>query len=356
MSNDKLKNKISNMKNRILSLIFAAALCLCIKPVNAFDRAYTMGDKIDSSPLIVYANVLEARELVVKKKKVKDQEEIVGDYLYRLKVLEVVKGSSRIKEITVIQSPEFRADLRYFAEGQNVIVFLKPNNSSGKVLSRYRLPKRAYYECFANKQGVVEVSDSSREFYLGSIKKYISAKRAKRSKRAAEWASLLINAPDELKENALLELSTRPYYPALNTFVRYLGEENLTSLAYKNLKNFPPNSLEARLDSLMKFQKSDSRLVKVNLLKLVSHIHDDKVFKFLQRSLKDDKFEVRATAAQSLEGWTDKKAVKSLKKALNDDDDYVRQAAYQALIAQGFKIEKREDFRYKILQEPGKKN
>ena len=200
------------------------------------------------------------------------------------------------------------------------------------------------------------VSDSSRDFYLGSIKKYLSAKRAKRSKRAAEWASLLVNAPDELKENALLELSARPYYPALNTFMRYLGEENLTSLAYKNLKNFPSDSLEVRLDSLMKFWKSDSRLVKVNLLKLVSPIHDDKVFKFLQRSLKDDKFEVRATAAQSLEGWTDKKAVKSLKKALNDDDDYVRQAAYQALTKQGFQIEKKDDFRYKILQEPGKKN
>ncbi len=344
------------MKNKLIPLIFAAAVCFSIRPALGFDRVYTMGDKIDSSPLIVYANVAEIRELTVNRKKAKDQEEIVGDYLYRLKVLEIVKGSPRIKEINVIQSPEFRADPRYFTEGQNVIAFLRPNSLSGKFLSRYRLPRMSYYECFANKQGAVAVSDSSREFYLGSIKKYISAKRAKRSRRAAEWASLLENAPDELKENALLELSTKAYYPALNTFVRHLGEENLTSLAYKNLKNFPPDSLEARLDSLMKFQKSDSRLVKVNLLKLVSHIHDDKVFKFLQRSLKDDKFEVRATAAKSLEGWTDKKAVKSLKKALNDDDDYVRNAAYEVLIKQGFKIEKNEGFRYKILQEPGKKN
>jgi hypothetical protein len=342
------------MKKRILLLIFAAVVCLSLKPANAFDRVYTMGDKIDSSPLIVYANVAEIRELVVKSKKTKDQEEIVGDYLYHLKIMEVVKGSPRIKEISVIQSPEFRADPRYFTEGQNVIAFLKPNSLSGKFLSRYRLPRIVYYECFANKQGMMVLSDSTREFYLGSIKKYISAKRAKKSKRAAEWASLLENAPDELKENALLELSSKPFYPALNTFVRYLGQENLTSLAYKNLKNFPSDSLEARLDSLMKFWKSDSRLVKVNLLKLVSHIHDDKVFKFLQRSLKDDKFEVRATAAQSLEGWTDKKAVKSLKKALNDDDDYVRQAAYQALTKQGFKIEKKDDLTYKILQEPKK--
>lgn len=344
------------MKNKIIifGFVFILPLILLQHKALAFDRAYTMGDKIDSSPLIVYANVLEARELVVKKKKVKDQEEIVGDYLYRLKVLEVVKGNPRIKEVRVIQSPEFRADPRYFAEGQNVIAFLKPNSLSGKFLSRYRLPRMVYYECFANKQGVMSVSDSSREFYLGSIKKYFSAKRARRSARPALWASLLENSPDELKENALLELSTRPYYPALNTFVRYLGEENLTSLAYKNLKNFPPDSLEARLDSLMRFWKSDSRLVKVNLLKLVSPIHDNKVFKFLQKSLKDDKFEVRATAAKSLEGWTDKKAVKSLKKALNDDDDYVRQAAYEALTKQGFQIEKKDDLTYKILQEPGK--
>ena len=136
------------MKNRILSLIFAAVLCLCTKPANAFDRAYTMGDKIDSSPLIVYANVLEVRELVVKKKKAKDQEEIVGDYLYRLKVLEVVKGSPRIKEVTVIQSPEFRADPRYFTEGQNVIAFLKSNSLSGKFLSRYRLPRKGLLRMF----------------------------------------------------------------------------------------------------------------------------------------------------------------------------------------------------------------
>lgn len=344
------------MKNKIILLIFTAAACFSIRPVMGFDRAYTMGDKIDSSPLIVYASVLEAKELAVRNKKSKDQDELVGDYFYRLKVLEVVKGSSRIKEISVIQSPEFRTDPRYFVEGQNVIAFLKPNSLSGKFLSRYRLPRRTYYECFANKQGAVAVSDSDQDFYLGGIKRYLSAKRAKRSKRTAEWASLLENAPDELKENALLELSARPYYPALNVFVRHLGQENLTSLAYKNLKNFPSDSLEVRLDSLMKFQKSDSRLVKVNLIKLVSHIHDDKVFKFLQRSLKDEKFEVRATAAQSLEGWTDKKAVKSLKKALNDDDDYVRQAAYQALTKQGFQIEKKDDLTYKILQEPGKKN
>ncbi|MDQ7797683.1 MAG: HEAT repeat domain-containing protein [Candidatus Edwardsbacteria bacterium] len=344
------------MKNKTILSIILSTLWLSAQPVRAFDRVYTMGDKIDSSPLIVYANVQEAKELAAKKKKNSGPEEIVGDYLYRLKVLEVVKGSPKIKEVMVIQSPEFRADPRYFTLGQNVIAFLKPNSLSGKFLTRYGLPRMSYYECFANKQGMLAVADSSREFYLGSIKKYLSAKRAKRSKRAAEWVSLLENAPDELKENALLELSTRPYYPAMNIFIRCLGEENLTTLAHKNLKLFPPDSLEARLDSLMKFQKSDSRLVKVNLIKLVSPIHDDKVFKFLQRSLKDDKFEVRATAAQSLEGWTDKKAVKSLKKALDDDDDYVRSAAYEALTKQGFRIEKKDDLTYKILQEPGKKN
>jgi len=342
------------MKNKIISLMAAAIVCFSIRPALGFDRVYTLGDKIDSSPLIVYANVAEVRELMVKSKKAKNQEEIVGDYLYRLKVMETVKGSPKLREVTVIQSPEFRADPRYFAEGQKVVVYLKPNALSGKFLSRFNLPRKTYYECFANKQGLAVISDSSQGNYLGSIKKYISAKRAKRSKRAAEWAALLENSPDELKENALLELSSRPYYPAMNSFIKYLGEENLTSLAYKNLANMPADSLEPRLDSLMKFQKSESRLVKVNLLKLVSAIHDDKVFKFLQKSLKDEKFEVRATAAKSLEGWTDKKAVKSLKKALNDDDDYVRSAAYDALTKQGFQIEKRDDLTYKIVQEPTK--
>jgi hypothetical protein len=344
------------MKKNILLSILAVVTCFPKGPVLGFDRVYTMGDKIDSSPLIVYANVVEVRELIVKSKKNKDQEEIVGDYLYRLKVMEVVKGNSKLKEVTVIQTPEFRADPRYFTEGQNVVAFLKANTLSSKFLARYRLSKKAYYECFANKQGVLVLSDSGKDFYVKSINRYISAKRAKRSKRPAAWASLLEDSPDELKENALLELSVRAYYPAINMFIRYLGDDNLTSLAYKNLANMPADSLESRLDSLMKFQKTDSRLVKVNLLKLVSGMHDDKVFKFLQKSLKDEKFEVRATAAKSLEGWTDKKAVKSLKKALNDDDDYVRSAAYEALTKQGFQIEKKDDLTYKIIQEPVKNN
>lgn len=324
----------------------------------AFERVYTMGDKIESSQLIAYARVAEARELVPKGKAAAAiDKEIVGDYMYRLEIGEVIKGRLKTREAVVVQSPEYRADPRYFTEGQTVLVFLKNAGLSARFLSRYGLPRKSsYYETFANKQGVVALTDSNADYFLGSVKKYLSAKRAKRSQRPAAWASLLENSPDELKECALMELSSGPYYPALDLFIKYLGEEYLTSLAYKNLKLFPPDTLEARLETLMRYQKTDSRLVKVNLIKTISSIHDNDVFKFLQKSLKDDKFEVRATAAAGLEKWTDKKAVKSLKKALDDDDDYVRMAAYQALTSQGFKIEKNADSTYKIIQEPNKNN
>ncbi len=340
------------MKKSIGHLLAGILLAvLWMKPASGFDRAYTIGDKIDASSLVVYAEAAEVRELTAGKKN-RGGEELAGDYLYRLKVLKVLKGDTRLSEVVVVQSPEFRAEPRYFTGGQRTVAFLNNAKLTAKFRSKYRLPAKVYYECFANKQGVVAVTDSIGDLYINGIQRYLSAKRAKKAKRAGAWASLLEDTPDELKENALLELSGAPYYPAVDVFIRLLGEESLTWLAYKNLAQMPADSLEPRLDALMKLQKSDSRLVKVNLIKLVSPIHDDQVFKLLQRSLKDDKFEVRATAAKSLEGWTDKKAVKSLKKALNDDDDYVRQAAAEALAKQGFAIEEREGRRYRITSEP----
>lgn len=338
-------------KNIICNLAGVLLAGLWMKPASAFDRAYTIGDKIDASALVVYVETAEVRELTSGKKSLVG-EELAGDYLYRLKVLKVLKGDIRLSEAVVVQSPEFRAEPRYFTVGQRTVAFLKNAKLTTRFRSKYRLPSQAYYECFANKQGVTAVSDSIRDRYLTGIQRYLAAKRVKKANRAGAWASLLEDSPDELKENALLELSSAPYYPAIDAFVRHLGQEYLTSLAYKNLAQMAVDSLEPRLDSLMKLQKSDSRLVKVNLIKLVSPIHDGQVFKLLQRSLKDEKFEVRATAAKSLEGWTDKKSVKSLKKALNDEDDYVRQAAAEALAKQGFAIEEREGRRYRITSEP----
>jgi hypothetical protein len=163
---------------------------------------------------------------------------------------------------------------------------------------------------------------------------------------------LLETGPDEIRETALTELSAAPYYPALRSYVRYLGSENLSTLAAQNLLKFTPDSLVPYLDSLMIYKKSKARIVRINLLKVLAPLRQEQVFKHLLKSLKDDDFEVRACAAKGLEGWSDKKAVKSLKKALADEDDYVRNAAYEALVKQGFKIEKLEDARYKIVSEP----
>lgn len=333
-------------------LLCALSALVIASAAPAFERVYTLGDKINGSKLVVLAKVVESRELLPAKRPA--GEEIVGDYLYRLEVREVLKGTGKPGEVAVIQSPEYRADTRYYQPDSLVLAFLNPSKQSGRFLSKYRLGRRTYYRNFAQRQGTVVVGDSSAPLYARGIALFADAQRTKARQRMAKWAALLELNVMDLKESALAEMMAKPYYPARDAFITCLADDNLTSYACKNLSLLAPDSLADRLDLLLLLAKTGSRRVRVNVTKLVAPLRDDRVFKLLQKSLKDDQFEIRATAAKGLENWKDKKAVKSLKKALGDEDDFVRNAAYEALTKQGFVIEKKEDGYYKILKEAGK--
>ncbi len=354
-------NRMTNDEERIMKREdvmrrVVSALCVSIAASGMLlaapsGRQYNLGDKANGARQIVLAKVAEVRELAQGNKS--NDGEIVGDYLYRLQVRELLKGKDKAGEIWVVQSPEYRKDKRYYQQDSLVIAFLVPASLSGRFRAKYKLGQQRYYENYAQTQGTMSIDDSAAAFYARGIRSYLAAKQAKKKDRMAKWSALLdLNIPD-LKESALSEMMGTPYYPAKDAFIKCLVDENLTAYATKNLLQLAPDSLADRLDMLL-LQKTDSRRVKVNLLKLVAPLQDDRVFKLLQQSLKDDNFEVRATAAKGLEHWTGKKAVKSLKKALGDEDDYVRDAACQALTKQGFTIEKKDDGYYKITQEPKK--
>jgi hypothetical protein len=331
-------------------LLMIVSMLLAAAPGRAFERVYSLGDKIDGSRLIVLAKVAEVRELAPAKRPAGEQ--VVGDYLYRLEVRDVLKGVGKPREVIVIHSPEFRSDKRCYLPDSLVIAFLNPNGLSDRFLRAYRLGRRPYHRNFAQRQGTLVVGDSTAPLHAEAIRRYLAAKQAKPRQRPAKWAALLDLDVPELKESALSELTAAPYYPARDAFITCLADENLTSYACKNLALLSPDSLYDRLDMLLLLSRTDSRRVRVNLLKLVAPLRDDRVFKLLQKSLKDEQFEVRATAAKGLEHWNDKKAVKSLKKALGDEDDFVRNAAYEALTKQGFKIEQKDDGYYRIISEP----
>ena len=336
---------------RRILLVLCGALLLATG-ARAFDRVYSLGDKINGAKLIVLAKVVEARELVPGGKPAEG--EIVGDYLYRLRVRELLKGKDRSAEILVVQSPEYRKDKRFYQQDSLVIAFLTPTTLSGRFRAKYKLAPQPYYESYLQRQGTITIDDSAAALYAQGIRGYLAAKQAKKRERMAKWAALLDLNIAELKESALSEMMGTPYYPGKDAYIKCLVDEDLTAYATKNLQLLAPDSLADRLDMLLLLQKKDSRRVRANMLKLVGPIQDDRVFKLLQKSLKDDNFEIRAIAAKGLEHWSGKKAVKSLKKALDDDDDYVRGAAYEALTKQGFKIEKKTDGYYKILEEPKK--
>ncbi len=322
----------------------------------ALDQQYMLGEKIDGAKTVVLMTSGPVREIKQPAAKGSTEGDITADYLYTLSVSDYIKypgkQKPKNKTILVLQNTERITAERYFKEGCQYIVFLKPAEVPTKYRVKNKLPKGIYQQLWHGKQGLVAVEDSAAIVYIKSIKSYLEAKRTKPRERTAKWTALLETGPDEIRETALTELSAAPYYPALRSYVRYLGSENLSTLAAQNLLKFMPDSLVPYLDSLMIYKKSKARIVRINLLKVLAPLRQEQVFKHLLKSLKDDDFEVRACAAKGLEGWSDKKAVKSLKKALADEDDYVRNAAYEALVKQGFKIEKLEDARYKIVSEP----
>lgn len=326
------------------------SMLLLTAPGRAFERVYSLGEKIDGARLIVLARVAEVRELAPAKPPAGEQ--VVGDYLYRLEVRDVLKGGGKPREVIVVHSPEFRSDKRCYLPDSLVVAFLNPNSLSTRFLKACQLARKPYYKNFAQRQGTLVVGAAAAPLYADGIRRYLAAQQAKPRQRPAKWAALLDLDIADLKETALSELMAAPYYPARDAFITCLADENLTSYACKNLAQLSPDSLYDRLDMLLLLSRTDSRRVRVNLLKLVAPLRDDRVFKLLQKSLKDEQFEVRATAAKGLEHWNDKKAVKSLKKALGDEDDFVRNAAYEALTKQGFRIEKKDDGYYRIISEP----
>lgn len=317
----------------------------------AYERIYTLGEKIDGATLVVWAEVLEARELTASKAK-KGEPELVGDYLYRLRVKRVAKGPAKLRAATVVQSPEYRADPRYFEKGRQVLAFLKPAQLGSAFLKKHRLPAQAYYETFAFRKGVMAVDDSSAPTLVRAIGLYLEAKRAKAATRPAKWAELLASGIPDMQETALMELMDQKYYPALDHYLRALADENLTGPATKILTSLEPDSLAPKLPILLLLDRSSSRRIRVNMLQVVSPIDDERVYKLLLKSLKDDNFDMRAVAAKGLERWKDPKAIKSLKKALKDEDDFVRDAAAEALRKMGFEIEKKKDGYYRITSEP----
>jgi hypothetical protein len=257
------------------------------------------------------------------------------------------------RTIFIIQADEYQSDRRILAEGQKALMFLAAGDFAPKYLARYKIGPKNGYRLFGGKQGAVILPDSALPAYARAIAGYLDAKKAKPKQRPARWAALLEQGPDGIRESALSELLGSVHYPAEPSLIRILGDSNLSSLAAQNLADYSPDSLALHLDSLMALKKSRSRMVRINLIKVVSPIRQEQVFKHLLKSLKDEDFEIRACAARGLEGWNDKKAVKSLKKALADEDDYVRLAAFEALSKQGFVIEKREGGTFKIIREPG---
>lgn len=323
------------------------------KTAAAYERIYTLGEKIDGSALVVWAEVIESRELSAPKAK-RTEPELVGDYLYRLRVRQVAKGPAKLRTITVIQSPEYRAEPRYYEKGKQVLAFLKPAQLGASFRSKHRLPAQAYYETFAFRKGVTAVDDSSAPALVRAVGQYLQAKRTKSADRPAKWAELLSSGIPDMQETALMELMDQRYYPALDHYLRALADENLTGPATKILTGLDPDSLAPHLPLLLQLERSPSRRVRVNMLQVVSPIDDERVYKLLLKSLKDENFDMRAVAAKGLERWKDPKAIKSLKKALKDEDDFVRDAAAEALRKMGFEIEKKNDGYYRITKEPKK--
>jgi hypothetical protein len=295
--------------------------------------------------------VAEVREIAAAGAK-KGEPELVGDYLYRLKVRRVAKGPAKLRTVAVIQSPEYRADPRYYTKGSQVIAFLKPTSPGTAFLRKRRLPAQRYYETFAFRKGVLAVDDSTAPRLMKAVGLYLEAKRARPALRPAKWASLLATGIPDMQETALMELMGQKYYPALDNYLRAVADENLTGPATKILTGLDPDSLAPKLPMILMLERSASRRVRVNMLQVVSPIDDERVYKLLLKSLKDDNFEMRAVAAKGLERWSDPKAVKSLKKALKDEDDFVRDAAAEALRKMGFEIERKKDGYYRITREP----
>ena len=320
------------------------------------NQEYMLGEKIERAKLIVYCTVKEVRPITLKGKG--QDSVIIGDYLYKVEWEQSLKGqlSTKTKDriIYILQTDEYKSDKRILVEGQKVLLFLNPGSATPKYLAKNKINPKSCYRLFGGRQGAVALADSDLPSYSRAIAGYIEAKKAKPKQRPAKWADMLEQGPYAIRESALSELVGTAHYPAETALIKILGDSSLSSLAFQNLQNYSPDSLALHLDSLMALKKSKARIVRINLLKTISPIRQEQVFKHLLKSLKDEDFEIRACAARGLEGWSDKKAVKSLKKALEDQDDYVRQAACEALMKQGFKIEKKEDGRYKITGEPPK--
>lgn len=332
-------------------VFFTALISIMVIQATAYERIYTLGEKIDGAALIVWAEVTEVRELTAPKAK-KGEPELVGDYLYRLRVKRVAKGPAKLRTVTVIQSPEYRADPRYFAKGGQVLAFLKPSQPGAAFLKKHRLAAQRYYETFAFRKGVTAVDDSSAPGLVRAVGLYLEAKRSRPALRPAKWAALLATGIPDMQETALMELMDQKYYPALDLYLRALADENLTGPATKILTGLEPDSLAPKLPLLLVLERSPSRRVRVNMLQVVSPVDDERVYKLLLKSIKDENFEMRAVAARGLERWKDPKAVKPLKKALKDEDDFVRDAAAEALRKMGFGIERKKDGYYRITTEP----
>lgn len=332
-------------------VFFTALISIMVIQAAAYERIYTLGEKIDGASLVVWAEVIEARELTAPKAK-KGEPELVGDYLYRLRVKRVAKGPAKLRTVTVIQSPEYRVEPRYFTKGKQVVAFLKPAQPGAAFLKKHRLAAQRYYETFAFRKGVTAVGDSSAPGLVRAVGLYLDAKRTRAAQRPAKWAELLATGIHDMQETALMELMDHKYYPAVGLYLRALADENLTGPAVKILTGLEPDSLAPSLPLLLQLERSPSRRVRVNMLQVVSPIDDERVYKLLLKSLKDENFEMRAVAARGLESWKDPKAVKSLKKALKDEDDFVRDAAAEALRKMGFEMEEKKDGHYKITKEP----
>jgi hypothetical protein len=328
-----------------------------IKGNASLEQQYMLGEKIDGAKSIALVTVESVKEIRQPGAMGSDND-LTADYLYSLSVSDHLKypGKQKPKSKTflVLQNTERISADRFFRPGGKYMVFLKPAEVAAKYVSRNKLPKVTYHQLWHGKQGRLELADSTIPVYANSVLGYLAAKKSKPRERAGRWAALLEAGPDEIRETALMELSPAPYYPAIRSYIRFLGSENLSTLAAQNILRMSSDSLMPYLDSLMVHKKSKARIVRINLLKVIAPLRQEQVFKHLQKSLKDEDYEVRACAAKGLEGWSDKKAVKSLKKALEDEDDYVRSAACEALVKQGFKIENKEGGMYKITGEPQK--
>ncbi|MBI4727619.1 HEAT repeat domain-containing protein [candidate division TA06 bacterium] len=342
----------------ILLAILFTVLLFPVQACAALNQEYLLGEKINRAKLIVYGTVRQIRPIAARVKAKSRDSVITGDYLYQVEYERSIKGplnaKAKDRAIYILQTDEYKSDKRILLDGQKALLFLSPGTASSSYLSKNKINPKSCYSLFAGKQGVTVLPDSVLSAYVRAIAGYMDAQKAKPKQRPAKWTALLEQGPDGIRESALSELLGSVYYPAEPVLIKTLGDSNLSSLAALNLINYSPDSLALHLDSLIIHKKSKARIVKINLLKVIAPIRQEQVFKHLLKSLKDDDFEIRACAARGLDGWNDKKAVKSLKKALEDKDDYVRLAACDALVKQGFKIEKKEGGAYKITGEPGK--